>query len=163
MPDLSVTLGRLRLANPVLVASGTFGYAREMEGVVDFARLGGVIPKTVTRQPRAGNPPPRTVETPSGMLNAIGLDNDGVEHFIHHHLPYLRTLPSAIIANIAGETEDDFVEMAEMIGREKGVAALELNLSCPNVAGGTDFATNPELTRRIVRRAREVCPWPLIA
>ena len=75
MPDLSVTLGRLRLANPVLVASGTFGYAREMDGVVDFAKLGGIVPKTVTRQPRAGNPPPRTVETPSGMLNAIGLDN----------------------------------------------------------------------------------------
>src|ERR1700683_994453 len=109
MPDLSVTLGRLRLANPILVASGTFGYAREMAGVVDFARLGGIIPKTVTRHPRAGNPPPRTVETPSGMLNAIGLDNDGSDHFSQHHLPYLRTLPSAIIANVAGETEDDFV------------------------------------------------------
>ena len=88
MADLSVTLGRLRLANPILVASGTFGYAREMAGVVDFAHLGGIIPKTVTRQPRTGNPPPRTVETPSGMLNAIGLDNDGIDHFIHHHLPY---------------------------------------------------------------------------
>src|SRR5262244_1448081 len=82
--DLSVTLGRLRLNNPILVASGTFGYAREMEGVVDFARLGGIIPKTVTRQPRAGNVPPRTVETPSGMLNSIGLDNDGLDYFIQH-------------------------------------------------------------------------------
>jgi dihydroorotate dehydrogenase (NAD+) catalytic subunit len=162
-PNLSVTLGRLRVRNPVLVASGTFGYAREMEGVVDFARLGGVIPKTVTRQPRIGNPPPRTVETPSGMLNAIGLDNDGIEHFIHHHLPYLRTLPTAAIANIAGKDEQEFVDMAEMIGREDGLAALELNLSCPNVAGGVDFATDPEVTRRVVRRVREVCPLPVIA
>src|SRR5437588_5385711 len=151
MLDLSVTLGRLRLANPLLVASGTFGYAREMAGVVDFAKLGGIIPKTVTRQPRIGNPPPRTVETPSGMLNAIGLDNDGIDHFIEHHLPYLRTLPTAIIANIAGKTETEFIEMAEQIGREPGLAALELNLSCPNVAGGADFATNPAVTARIVQ------------
>src|SRR5437867_10114736 len=161
--DLSVTLGRLTLTNPVLVASGTFGYAREMAGVVDFARLGGVIPKTVTRHPRAGNAPPRTFETPSGMLNAIGLDNDGIDHFIAHHLPYLRTLPTAIIANIAGENETDFSEMAEQMGRETGLAALELNLSCPNVAGGLDFATDPALTRRIVAGVRRVCPLPIIA
>jgi len=163
MTDLSTTLGRLRLANPVLVASGTFGYAKEMAGVVDFARLGGVIPKTVTRHPRAGSTPPRTFETPSGMLNAIGLDNDGIDHFIHHHLPYLRTLPTAIIANIAGESEDDFIAMAEQIGREAGLDALELNLSCPNVAGGIDFAIDPERTSRVVRGVREVCPLPLIA
>src|SRR6516225_10387671 len=113
MPDLAVTLGRLHLKNPILVASGTFGYAREMAGVVDFAKLGGIIPKTVTKAPRAGNPPPRTVETPSGMLNAIGLDNDGIDHFIEHHLPYLRELPTAVIGNIAGESEEDFVAMAE--------------------------------------------------
>src|SRR5436189_6270987 len=115
MADLAVTLGRLRLSNPILVASGTFGYAREMAGLVDFARLGGIIPKTVTRHPRAGNTPPRTVETPSGMLNAIGLDNDGIEHFLDHHLPYLKTLPSAVIANIAGKNEDEFVEMSARI------------------------------------------------
>src|SRR5881394_3383563 len=136
--DLTVTLGRLALKNPILVASGTFGYAREMAGVVDFARLGGIIPKTVTRQPRIGNPPPRTVETPSGMLNAIGLDNDGVEHFLHHHLPYLRALPTAIIANIAGKNEQEFVDMAGLIAGTTGPKALELNLSCPNVAGGVD-------------------------
>src|SRR5437867_9197333 len=145
--DLSVTLGRLHLRNPILVASGTFGYARELAGVVDFAALGGVIPKTVTRRPRAGNAPPRTVETPSGMLNAIGLDNDGIDHFLSHHLPYLRTLPTAIVANIAGENEGEFVDMAAPIGKEKGLAALELNLSCPNVAGGVDFATDPPLTQ----------------
>ena len=122
--DLAVELGRLRLPNPILVASGTFGYAREMAGVVDFARLGGVIPKTVTRQARSGNAPPRTVETACGMLNAIGLDNDGIEHFLHYHLPYLRTLPTAILANIAGENEDDFVEMAAMLGHEEGLAGV---------------------------------------
>jgi dihydroorotate dehydrogenase (NAD+) catalytic subunit len=163
MPDLCVTLGRLALRNPILVASGTFGYAREMAGVVSFEKLGGVIPKTVTAQPRVGNPTPRTVETASGMLNAIGLDNDGIDHFIAHHLPYLRTLPTSIIGNIAGKTEDEFVAMAAKIGREPGLAALELNLSCPNVSGGTDFATDPIVTARIVGRVRDVCPLPVIA
>ena len=161
--NLSITLGRLSLPNPILVASGTFGYAREMAGALDLSRLGGIIPKTVTRHARAGNPPPRTVETPSGMLNAIGLDNDGIDHFIAHHLPYLRTVPAPIIANIAGESESDFLEMAEQIGRETGLAGLELNLSCPNVAGGLDFATDPALTQRIVAGVRTVCPLPLIA
>ena len=163
MADLSVTLGRLQLQNPILVASGTFGYAREMAGAVDFAKLGGIIPKTVTQQPRIGNTPPRTIETPSGMLNAIGLDNDGIDYLISHHLPYLRTLPTAIIANIAGKNEDEFVAMAEQIGRETGLAGLELNLSCPNVSGGIDFATDPVVTRRVVERCRAACPLPLIA
>jgi dihydroorotate dehydrogenase (NAD+) catalytic subunit len=163
MPDLSVALGSLLLKNPILVASGTFGYAREMEGIVDFSRLGGIIPKTVTRRSRAGNAPPRTIETPSGMLNAIGLDNDGIDHFLAHDLPYLRTLPSAVLVNIAGKNEDEFVEMAAMLGHEAGVAGVELNLSCPNVAGGIDFATNPEVTGRVVRRVRSVCPLPLLA
>src|SRR5436309_12570141 len=134
--DLSVTLGRLTLRNPILVASGTFGYAREMDGTVEFARLGGIVPKTVTRRPRAGNTPPRTVETASGMLNAIGLDNDGIDHFLEHHVPYLRGLPTAVIANIAGKNEQEFVDMAALLGPATGLAAVELNLSCPNVAGG---------------------------
>jgi dihydroorotate dehydrogenase (NAD+) catalytic subunit len=163
MPDLAVSLGRLKLQNPILVASGTFGYAREMADVVDFARLGGIIPKTVTRQARAGNAPPRTVEMPSGMLNSIGLDNDGIDYFIGHHLPYLRTLPTAIIPNIAGKSEDEFIEMAEMMSAEPGLAALELNLSCPNVTGGLDFATVPDVTRRVVERVRSVCSCPIIA
>jgi dihydroorotate dehydrogenase (NAD+) catalytic subunit len=135
-----------------------------MAGLVDFAKLGGVIPKTVTAQPRIGNPPPRTVETPCGMLNAIGLDNDGIDHFLAHHLPHLRTLPTAVIANIAGKTADEFPEMAAKIGQHAdGLAGLELNLSCPNVAGGTDFATDPAVTRRIVRACRDACPLPLVA
>ncbi len=163
MADLAVTLGRLHFKNPILVASGTFGYAREMEGVVDFAKLGGIIPKTVTQHPRAGNSPPRTVETPCGMLNAIGLDNDGIEHFLHHHLPYLRTLPTVVLANLAGENEDDFVSMAAQLGREQGLAGIELNLSCPNVAGGIDFAIDPQITRRVVERVRTVCSLPIVA
>jgi dihydroorotate dehydrogenase (NAD+) catalytic subunit len=163
MVDLSVTLGRLQLQNPVLVASGTFGYAREMAGVVDLGRLGGIIPKTITRWPRAGNAPPRTVETASGMLNAIGLDNDGIDHFLSHHLPYLRTVPTAVLVNIAGKTEEEFVDLAALLGRHSGWAGLELNLSCPNVAGGIDFATNPEFTRRVVQRVRAACPQPIIA
>ena len=139
MVDLRVTLGRLQLKNPVLVASGTFGYVREMAGFVHLERLGGVIPKTVTFRPRAGNPTPRTVETPSGMLNAIGLDNDGISHFREHHLPYLRTVGTAVIANIAGEDEDQFVAMAELLGQEPGLAAVELNMSCPNVSHGLDL------------------------
>src|SRR5436309_7817155 len=123
--DLSVSLGRLTLRNPVLVASGTFGYAREMAGLIDFSKLGGVIPKTVTAQPRIGNPPPRTVETPCGLLNAIGLDNDGLDHFITYHLPYLRTLPTAVLVNIAGKTADEFAAMAAALApHAAGLAGL---------------------------------------
>ena len=106
-----------------------------------------------------------TVETPSGMLNAIGLDNDGLDHFLAHHLPYLRTLPTAVVGNIAGQTEDEFVAMAALVSEKgDGLAGLELNLSCPNVSGGLDFATDPDLTRRIVRRCRDACSRiPLIA
>ncbi len=142
-----VTLGRLALKNPVLVASGTFGYVREMAPFVRLERLGGVIPKTVTFQPRAGNPTPRTVETASGLLNAIGLDNDGIAHFIEHHLPYLRTVGTAVIANIAGEDEDQFVAMAEMLGAEPGLAAIELNISCPNVSHGLDLGIDASAGR----------------
>ncbi|MCS7020308.1 MAG: dihydroorotate dehydrogenase [Gemmataceae bacterium] len=165
MIDLSVQLGRLHLRNPILVASGTAGYGRELADYVDMALLGGFIPKTVTRHPRPGNPPPRTVETACGLLNAIGLDNDGWDYFWQHHWPHLQTLPTAVILNIAGKSEDEFVELAADVARRGvGLAALELNLSCPNVAGGLDFATDAERTRRIVRRCREVCPnLPLIA
>jgi dihydroorotate dehydrogenase (NAD+) catalytic subunit len=161
--QLGVTLGRLSLKNPVLVASGTFGYVREMAGFVHLERLGGVIPKTVTFRPRAGNPTPRTVETAAGMLNAIGLDNDGIDHFRAHHLPYLRTVGTAVIANIAGEDEDQFVAMAEMLGDEPGLAAIELNISCPNVSHGLDLGIDAGTVGRLVRRVRQSCPLPIIA
>jgi dihydroorotate dehydrogenase (NAD+) catalytic subunit len=161
--DLSVRLGRLSLANPILVASGTFGYVREMAGFVDLGRLGGVIPKTVTLRPRVGNPTPRTVETPSGLLNAIGLDNDGIDYFRRHHLPYLRTVGTAVIANIAGEDEDGFVAMTAMLNEESGLAAVELNLSCPNVSHGLDLGIDPGAVERVVRRCRAAGPLPIIA
>ncbi|MCA9095218.1 MAG: dihydroorotate dehydrogenase, partial [Planctomycetaceae bacterium] len=113
--DLTTRLNRLTLKNPILVASGTFGYAREMESFVDCSRLGGIVPKTVTPQPRAGNPPPRTVETTSGLLNSIGLDNDGIDYFLANHVPYLTSLGTAVIANIAGHNRDEFVEMARKL------------------------------------------------
>ena len=163
MADLQVTLGRLRLRNPILVASGTFGYVREMAGFVALDQLGGVIPKTVTRHPRAGNPTPRTAETAAGLLNAIGLDNDGIDHFRTHHLPYLRTVGTAVIANIAGEDEADFVALAETLGGEPGIAAVELNISCPNVSHGLDLGIDPAAVERLVRAVRAACPLPIIA
>src|SRR5438105_4476721 len=140
--DLSVELGRLKLRNPILAASGTFGYAREMERLVDFSRLGGILPKTVTRAARPGNIPWRTVETPCGLLNSIGLDNDGIDAFIEHHLPYLATLPTAMIVSIAGSDHDEFVSMARQLDGLSGVAEVELNISCPNVAHGVDFGAD---------------------
>src|SRR3954452_5374716 len=161
--NLRVRLGRLELKNPVLVASGTFGYVREMAPFLSLERLGGVIPKTVTARPRAGNATPRTVETASGLLNAIGLDNDGIDHFRAHHLPYLRTVGTAVIANIAGEDEDQFVAMAEAIGGDEGLDAIELNVSCPNVSHGLDLGIDPRAVGRLVRRVRSPCPLPVIA
>ena len=162
-PDLRVELGRLRLPNPILVASGTFGYAREMASLVDLARLGGIIPKTITSQPRAGNAPWRTVETTGGMLNSIGLDNDGIEAFIEHHLPYLSALEAPIIVSIAGSNHDDFVAMAARLDGLPGIAALELNISCPNVSHGVDFGTDPALCQRVVAEARRACGHPILA
>lgn len=153
--DLSISLGRIRLPNPILVASGTFGYAREMEGLIDFKRLGGILPKTVTASPRAGNPPPRTFETSSGLLNAIGLDNDGIDHFLDHHWPYLSGLGCPVFLNLAGKTEKEFPDMVAKAAKHAGIAAIELNLSCPNVSGGVDFATDPNLCRRVVQACRE--------
>ncbi|CAN5646415.1 dihydroorotate dehydrogenase [soil metagenome] len=161
--EMRVRLGRLVLKNPVLVASGTFGYVREMAPFVRLERLGGVVPKTVTARARAGNPTPRTVETPSGLLNSIGLDNDGIDHFRSHHLPYLRSLDTAVIANIAGEDEDQFVRMTADLAEEPGIAAIELNLSCPNVSHGLDLGIDPAAVGRVVRRCREAGPHPILA
>ncbi|MBW3543533.1 MAG: dihydroorotate dehydrogenase [Planctomycetes bacterium] len=163
MSRLAVQLGRLKLANPVLVASGTFGYAREMQAFVRFERLGGVIPKTVTPLPRKGNPPPRTVETSAGLLNSIGLDNDGLEAFIEKHLGYLSGLGTALIVNIAGRTIDEFREMAVRLDEFPQIAALELNISCPNVSCGVDFGIDPRLTAEVVSKVRSACRFPVLA
>ena len=160
--DLSVDLAGLRLKNPVLSASGTFGYAQEFEPYLDLSRLGAIVVKTITREPRPGNPAPRVVETAAGMLNAIGLQNVGVEAFIRDKLPYLRRLEPPLIVNVAGESVEDFRELVKRIGDQEGVAAIELNVSCPNVAGGLDFAVDPALTYRVVKAAREATRLPII-
>ncbi len=161
--DLSIDLGRLRLPNPILVASGTFGYAREMQGLVPLARLGGIVPKTITKAPRLGNAPWRTVETSAGMLNSIGLDNDGIDAFLDHHLPYLATVGAPIIVSVAGHDEGEFYELAGRLEGQAGVAAVELNVSCPNVSGGVDFGTDPRLCERVVAGARKACSLPIWA
>ena len=161
--DLAVQLGRLRLPNPILVASGTFGYAREMEGLVDIRRLGGILPKTITQEPRAGNAPWRTIETPAGMLNSIGLDNDGIEAFVAHHLPYLAGLGVPIIVSIAGRNHEEFVRMTARLEGLAGLAAVELNISCPNVSGGVDFGTDAAMCERLVADCRKATRWPIIA
>lgn len=161
--DLAVQLGRLELKNPILVASGTFGYAREMEKIVDLSQLGGILPKTITSQPRVGNTPWRTVETAAGMLNSIGLDNDGIDAFIQHHLPYLATIESAIVVSIAGRTQDEFVQMAARLAGETGAAAIELNISCPNVTGGVDFGADANSCESVVAQVRNACSLPVIA
>lgn len=163
MSRLEVKLNRLTLKNPVLVASGTFGYAREMQAFVDFAKLGGVIPKTITPLPRIGNPVPRTIETSAGMLNSIGLDNDGLEYFLANHLPYLLSLGTSVIANIAGKDVDEFRMMAERLSEVSGLAGLELNISCPNVSCGIDLGINPKLAAAVVASVREASPLPVIA
>lgn len=163
MNPLEVHLNRLTLRNPILVASGTFGYAREMQAFVDFSKLGGLIPKTITPQPRIGNPPPRTVETAAGLLNSIGLDNDGLDAFLDKHLDYLLSLGTSVIGNIAGKNTDEFVLMAQRLAAIPGLAGLELNISCPNVSGGVDYGTDPRMTEAVVAAVREACPLPIIA
>ena len=162
-PNLQVQLGRLTLPNPILVASGTFGYAREMEGIVDLSLLGGIVPKTITTEMRVGNAPHRTVETSSGLLNSIGLDNDGIDAFISHHLPYLSEQSAPLIVSVAGSSADDYVSLASRLAEQGGIDALELNISCPNVAHGVDFGSNPALCEQVVRGVRNSCDIPVLA
>lgn len=161
--DLTVNFGHLRLRNPILVASGTFGYAREMASLVDLGRLGGIVPKTITPWPRAGNRPWRTVETSAGLLNSIGLDNDGVDAFLNHHIPYFRSLTTPLIVSVAAASVDEFMEMVQRLSDIEGVAAIELNISCPNVTGGVDFGTDEFLCEELVRATRSVTQLPLLA
>ena len=160
---MDVRIGRLQLANPILVASGTFGYAREMASLVDLSRLGGIVPKTITAQPRIGNAPARTIETSGGMLNSIGLDNDGIDAFIEHHLPYLASLAAPTIVSIAGRTCEEFIEMSAQLDGLDGAAAIELNISCPNVSGGVDFGTDPASCEQVVAGCRAACSLPILA
>jgi dihydroorotate dehydrogenase (NAD+) catalytic subunit len=160
--DLTMSIGSLQLANPILVASGTFGYAREMEPWVDVKRLGGILPKTITRDPRPGNKPWRTVETASGLLNSIGLDNDGIDYFLANHWPYLRQLGVPVIVSVAGKSREDFVALARQLEEAGGMPAVELNISCPNVANGIDFGTDPQSCYEVVSSVRRVASYPLL-
>lgn len=161
-PDLHVTVAGIAMQNPVMTASGTFGYAQEFEPFLDLSCLGAIIVKTITRTPRVGNPPPRIVETTAGMLNAIGLQNVGIQAFIEQKLPYLRTLGLPIIVNIAGESIDDYVELAKRLTDQGGISGIELNISCPNVADGLIFGCNAVLANKLVACVRRATPLPLI-
>ena len=152
--SLEVTLGTLTLPNPILVASGTFGYAREAARLIDLSRLGGVVPKTITVEPRPGNKPPRTAETTAGLLNAIGLDNDGLDEFVEKKLPYLASIGRPLIVSVAAKTLDDCKRFAERLNDESAVSAIELNVSCPNVSGGVDYGTDPRLCERMTAEMR---------
>ena len=171
-PDLSVSLGSLKLKNPVLVAAGTFGYGLEFSSAVKLKDLGGIITKTVTRLPREGNAPPRLVETPSGMLNAVGLQNVGLEAFLSDKLPKLHESGTPVIVSILGETPQEIAEMVSRIDQAPGAAAIELNLSCPNIRHETTkqqgrcvvlVAQNAQLVEETVAACRRKTKKPLIA
>ncbi|MGD2096953.1 MAG: dihydroorotate dehydrogenase [Desulfobacterales bacterium] len=155
-PELNVTLGDINLQNPVLTASGTFGYAQEFEGMMDLNRLGAIIVKGLALQPTKGNPPPRIVETPCGMLNAIGLENVGIGAFTDEKLPFLKTLSPPILTNIYGTCIEDYAELAARLDTLDGIAGVEVNISCPNVkAGGIAFGADPQAAYDVVQSVRQ--------
>ncbi|MBM9606689.1 dihydroorotate dehydrogenase [Desulfopila inferna] len=162
-PDLRVNVGSLKLQNPVMTASGTFGYAREFAGLMNLHRLGGVIVKGISLEPRHGNPPPRIVETACGMLNAIGLENVGVDRFIVEKMPYLRGLGIPVIVNVLGDTIDEYRIITEKLVGVEGISAVEVNISCPNVKkGGVAFGSDPEMAKAVTRTVAERSDVPVI-
>ena len=163
MADLSVNIGNLRLKNPVMTASGTFGYGEEFADLIDLNQLGAIIVKGTTRLPRQGNPYPRMVETPSGMLNAVGLQNKGVDHFVEHIYPRICDLDTAIIVNVSGSTVDDYVAVCERLAPLEKVAAVEINISCPNVKqGGMTFGTTCTGAQSVVSACRKAYDGTMI-
>jgi len=161
-PDLSVRLGRLELPNPILTASGTFGYGLEFAHLASLDRLGGIVTKGLSLEPLKGNPPPRIGETRGGMLNSIGLQNIGIESFLRDVLPGLGRFPARVIVNLFGYEFDDYARLAERVDPFDGVAAVELNVSCPNVKrGGIEFGHDPELLERLVRSVRAATGKPI--
>jgi dihydroorotate dehydrogenase (NAD+) catalytic subunit len=160
--DLAVNVGALRLSNPILAASGTFGYGVEFAHLVDLNRLGGIVVKGLSLEPIAGAPAPRLCETPSGMLNAVGLQNVGVRVFVAEKLPALRQYRTAVIANVFGCTVDEYVGVIRVLEEAQGLAAYELNISCPNTAhGGIQFGSDPRLVSEVVEAARQAVHRPL--
>lgn len=162
-PDLTVEIGGLKLKNPVMAASGTFGYGEEYAPYLDLNRLGAIVVKGLSLEPRSGNPPPRIMETRCGMLNAVGLQNVGVQAFIRDKLPFLRRFDLPVVANIYSESLDGFPAVARMLSDATGVHALEVNISCPNVKkGGVAFGTDPGMAGEVTRRVRDVTNLPVI-
>ncbi len=160
--DLSVEVGALRLSNPILAASGTFGYGAEFAHLVDLNRLGGIVVKGLSLEPMAGAPAPRLCETPSGMLNAVGLQNVGVRAFVAEKLPALRAYRTAIIANVFGSTVEEYAAVIQILEEAEGLAGYELNISCPNTAhGGIQFGSDPQLASEVVAAARKAARRPL--
>ncbi|HMI32288.1 MAG TPA: dihydroorotate dehydrogenase [Candidatus Limnocylindrales bacterium] len=163
-PALGVRIGSLALRNPVLVASGIIGYGVEYERLVDLSAIGGIVTKTVTRHPRAGNPPPRVVETPAGMLNSIGIENPGLEGFLEIKVPILSKLPCAVIVSVEGEDVQEFCELVEGVSRSGVAHAIEVNISCPNVGPhGLRYSTDADMAREVMTAIRPLTALPLIA
>jgi len=163
MVNLSVNIGELRFKNPVLTASGTCGYGPELEDFFDVSSLGGIVVKGTTLEPREGNQYPRMAETPSGMLNAVGLQNKGIEYFEKHIYPVIAKYNTHVIINVNGNTIDDYVALSERINKLDKIPAIELNISCPNVKrGGMIFGTNPDSARDVIRAVRAVYKKKLI-
>ncbi len=161
-PDLSVQIGALRLSNPILAASGTFGYGVEFAHLVDLNKLGGIVVKGLSAQPMEGAPPPRLCPTAGGMLNAVGLQNVGVRAFVAEKLPALRQYRTAVVANVFGHTVEEYVEVIRVLEDAEGLAAYELNISCPNVKkGGVQYGTDPTMTAEVVAAARSAARRPL--
>ncbi|HCC68950.1 MAG TPA: dihydroorotate dehydrogenase [Nitrospiraceae bacterium] len=161
--DLSVTIGKLKLKNPVITASGTFGYGEEYSEFVDLNRLGAIVIKGLSLKPKEGNPPPRIVETPAGMLNAIGLQNIGIEAFIKDKLPFLKNFDTPVIVNFFGDTIEEYSETAKCLSEISGIHGLEMNISCPNKqAGWIVFGTDPKVTFEVVSAVRKATHLPLI-
>lgn len=161
--DLSVNIGKLKLKNPILTASGTFGYGVEFTDFFDLNKIGGFCTKGISIEPRAGNPSPRVVETASGMLNSIGLENCGSKHFLNEIMPKIKDLKCAIIVNLYASSEDDFVRLTEILSKEERIDAFEMNLSCPNVkSGGSAFGANPEIIQRLTKAVKAATNKPVI-
>ncbi len=161
--DLSIKIGKKTLPNPVGVASGTFGYGSEYEDLIDISKLGAIYAKAVTASPRPGNDIPRIIETPSGILNSIGLANVGVEKFLSEKIPYLEQLPCAIIANVAGSTEEEYKSVLKRLESCSSLWGYEINVSCPNVKhGGLSFGTDPSQIERLTSELRSLTEKPLI-
>jgi len=164
MAEIAVNIAGIKMKNPVMVASGTFGSGKDYEDFINLNDIGALIMKSITLKPREGNPPPRICETPSGMLNTIGLQNPGIDAFIKEDLPYLAKFKVPVIVNIAGETVDEYAQLAIKLDKLSGITGIEVNISCPNVKqGGMQFGVDPKLTTEVIASVKRSTKLPVIA